>query len=58
MLAIQTDWTRIPALNRESGVAIDHKTAATGWTGESMDYGWAVQALLQRHQRAQNVAVE
>jgi len=52
MLTIQTAWTRIPALNRENGLAIDHKTAASGWTGESMDYGWAVQALLQRHHQA------
>jgi hypothetical protein len=52
MLSVQTDWTRLPALNRDRGLEIDRTTAASGWTGESMDYGWAVQALLQRHHQA------
>jgi len=56
MLSVQSDWTRMPALNRDRGLAIDHTTAASGWTGESMDYGWAVQALLQRRQWARNTS--
>jgi hypothetical protein len=47
-----TDWTRLPALNREHELEIDSGTAGTGWRGEPMDYGWAVQALQQRSQRA------
>jgi hypothetical protein len=58
MLAVQSDWTRLPALNRDRGLEIDRTTAATGWTGESMDYGWAVQALLQRRQCARQSSPE
>ena len=47
-----TDWTRLHARNRGEDLKIDTTTAATGWRGESMDYGWAVQALLQRSQHA------
>jgi hypothetical protein len=34
---------------------IDEHTAATRWAGESMDYGLAVQVLLQKAEQAQNV---
>ena len=42
---------RVPklfALNREAGVAINWRTARCGWRGERMDYGLALQALMQR----------
>ncbi|HSN70122.1 MAG TPA: HNH endonuclease, partial [Steroidobacteraceae bacterium] len=48
----QTDWTRIPELNREHRIAIDSNTARTRWLGETMDYGLAVDALLQRRRTA------
>ncbi|HSN70821.1 MAG TPA: hypothetical protein VLT59_04900, partial [Steroidobacteraceae bacterium] len=49
----QTDWTRIPELNRDQVIAIDPNTARTRWLGETMDYGLAVDALLQRRRKAQ-----
>ena len=49
------DWTQLPKQHRERGVHIDARTAATRWTGESMDYGLGLQGLLQQAQRAKNV---
>jgi hypothetical protein len=40
------------ALNRAAGVAIDWQTARCRWLGERMDYGLAVQALVQRRDLA------
>jgi hypothetical protein len=37
--------------HEEMGLEIDEKTAVTAWLGESMDYGWAVEALLRRNHR-------
>ena len=34
-----TDWTMLPAAHGERGIAIDARTAATRWRGESCDYG-------------------
>lgn len=42
-----TDWTHLPAAHEECGIAIDERTAATRWRGESCDYGLGVQVLLQ-----------
>jgi len=50
-----TDWMQLPAAHHERGIHIDERTAATRWTGESMDYGLAVQVLLQQAARARNV---
>jgi hypothetical protein len=36
------------ALNREVGLAIDWQTSRCQWLGERMDYGLAVEALVQR----------
>jgi len=52
------DWTRVPALNCERGLVIDAKTAATKWLGETMDYGLAVDALLQRRRKAHKASTE
>jgi hypothetical protein len=41
----------IGALVHNAGLHIDHRTATTRWKGESMDYGFAVQALMQRWER-------
>lgn len=41
----------LPALHREHDIGIDTRTAVTRWAGESMDYGLAVQVLLQKRRR-------
>ena len=46
------DWTQLPAEHQERGIHIDERTAATKWTGESMDYGLAVEVLLDQARRA------
>ena len=46
-----TDWTILPAMHAERGIAIDARTAATRWRGESCDYGLGVQVLLQHAKR-------
>jgi hypothetical protein len=42
------DWTDLVATHVQSGVEIDADTAATGWRGERMDYGIAIDSLLYR----------
>lgn len=42
------DWEQLPAVHRERRISIDKHTAVTHWTGERMDYAWAVEALQQR----------
>jgi hypothetical protein len=44
------DWTVLRESNCEGGINIDANTAATGWRGERMDYGIAIDALLRRSQ--------
>lgn len=46
------DGSQLVADHRERGLAIDPRTAATRWRGERMDYGLAVEVLLQRSRRA------
>jgi Domain of unknown function (DUF222)/HNH endonuclease len=46
------DWTQLPVEHEERGVHINERTAATRWAGESMDYGHAVEVLLDRWRRA------
>jgi hypothetical protein len=57
-LPVQSDWTELRSSNQKAGLHIDHKTASTRWKGESMDYGFAVQALMQRWEHAKNVSAE
>jgi hypothetical protein len=40
--------------HEERGIRIDERTAATRWAGESMDYGLAVQVLLDQSRRARS----
>jgi hypothetical protein len=40
------------ALNREVGLAIDWQTSRCQWLGERMDYGLAIEALIQRRDAA------
>jgi hypothetical protein len=48
----------LPASNRERGVSIDARTAATRWAGESMDYGLAVEVLMQRVARRRQATAD
>ena len=34
--------------HEDLGIEIDARTAVTGWLGESMDYGMAIEVLLNR----------
>ena len=49
-----TDWEALVEGNE--GVPITPQTALTGWRGESLDLGLAVQGLMQR--RAKSVSAE
>ena len=42
------DWRDLPAAHEKSGIKIDSGTATTGWRGERMDYGIAIDSLLFR----------
>jgi len=42
------DWRKLPAEHAERGVHIDPHTATTGWRGERMDYGVAIDSLRFR----------
>jgi hypothetical protein len=41
-------WTDLLDAHDEQGIHIDNQTAATRWRGERMDYGLAIQGLLQQ----------
>ena len=42
------DWRQLPAEHAERGIYIDANTATTGWRGERMDYGVAIESLRFR----------
>jgi len=52
------DWRSLPTQNVERGISIDARTAATRWGGESMDYGLAVEVLLQKARKRREGRVE
>ncbi|HEU4619524.1 MAG TPA: HNH endonuclease signature motif containing protein, partial [Gammaproteobacteria bacterium] len=43
-------------INRARGIEIDHRTAAARWMGDKLDYGWAVEDLIYRRDRARRQA--
>jgi Domain of unknown function (DUF222) len=45
-------WTDLLDAHDEQAIYIDSETAATRWRGERMDYGLAIQGLLQRSDHA------
>jgi hypothetical protein len=47
-------WTDLLDAHDEQGIQIDSEPAATRWRGEHMDYGLAIQGLLQQSKRGQN----
>jgi len=52
-------WTDLLDAHDEQGIHIDSQTAATRWLGERMDYGLAIQGLLQQSEHgAQGPGVE
>jgi hypothetical protein len=53
-----SDWMDLSARHRAQGIHIDAGTAETLWRGEVMDYGQAVDGLLYKERRAQDVSAE
>jgi hypothetical protein len=53
-----TEWSRLAAENVDHDILITPRTAITRWTGESIDYGLAVQVLCERGRHAKNVSAE
>ncbi len=49
------DWRQLLAEHERRGLRIDAQTAATHWRGERMDYGMAIDSLLMRARREQDV---
>jgi hypothetical protein len=45
------EWTDLLDTHVEQGIRVDSQTAATRWRGERMDYGLAIQVLLQQANR-------
>jgi hypothetical protein len=52
------NWEELQAVHDEKGIHIDKRTATTRWRGEKMDYGLAIDVLLQRARRAPRVSAE
>ena len=52
------DWKQLLVMNREQGIYINERTAGTLWRGEHMDYGLAIEVLLQQAKRRRNVSAE
>jgi len=46
-----SDWTDLSNAHDRAQIHINERTAATKWRGESVDYGLAVQVLLQQSRR-------
>jgi len=55
---LPSDWEDIIRLNRESHIEITPTTAVTRWRGESMDYGLAVEAPLQRTKHSRTLPAQ
>jgi hypothetical protein len=54
----QLDWMQLVAAHQAKQIRITPSTAITRWQGERLDYGLAVEGLLHRAKRAENVAAE
>ena len=53
-----SDWQQLPAIHKQLDIRIDKNAAATLWRGEKMDYGLAIEVLLQHAKRGQRVSAE
>ena len=51
------DWTQLPSDHEAHGIHINECTAATRWRGESMDYGLAVEVLLDKSRQAREEGI-
>jgi hypothetical protein len=54
----QLDWMQLVAAHQARQIKVTPRTAVTRWQGERLDYGLAVEGLLQRAKRVDNVAAE
>jgi Domain of unknown function (DUF222)/HNH endonuclease len=52
------DGEELPAAHDQQGIHIDKDTATTRWRGEKMDYGLAIEVLLQHARRPPRVSAE
>jgi hypothetical protein len=52
---MQGDWETVVKEHAERNVPIDPHTARTRWRGESMDYGIAIDVLLAKERRADDL---
>ena len=52
------DWEELHAVHDQQGIHIDKNTATTRWRGEKMDYGLAIEVLLQHARRTARVSAE
>ncbi|HKZ74801.1 MAG TPA: DUF222 domain-containing protein [Steroidobacteraceae bacterium] len=53
-----SDYMKLSVIHHASGIHIDASTARSRWRGEAIDYGLAVEALLQRATRSPSVSAE
>ena len=53
--ATQLDWMQLAAVHAKQEIQITPRTAITRWTGESPDYGQAVDWLLRNTEQAKNL---
>jgi hypothetical protein len=54
----QIDWMQLVAAHQARQIRITPSTAITRWQGESLDYELAVDGLLTRAKRTENVSAE
>jgi hypothetical protein len=52
---MQGDWETVVKEHAERDIAIDPHTARTRWRGESMDYGIAIDVLLAKERKADDL---
>jgi hypothetical protein len=52
------DWRKPVEDHEQQGIRIDKNTATTRWRGETMDYGLAIDVLLQHSNRGERVSAE
>ena len=53
-----SDWRQLPEHHEQQSIRINKNTAVTRWRGETMDYGLAIDVLLQHSKRGERVSAE
>jgi hypothetical protein len=53
-----SDWRQLSQEHKQQGIQIDKNTATTRWRGEKMDYGLAIDVLIQHSHRGDRVSAE